>query len=202
MKNLRAKIRDVRNNVRLITDKKKTGGGGSWSFISLTAIYTALNPLLDEYNLDIEIEDISYEMGEFIKVSVVDIETGVSKNATVRIKENDKQGIQHAQNREAQKSFFVRTAIISLFRLNIETYNDKGANDISGAKQDMEQINLLIRKLKVKAGMSYIEKIEIENGKKIADLPLATLQAYMAKVEEIIKRKREVANKGAKNESK
>jgi len=197
MKKLRQKIVNVRNNVRLITDKKKTGGGGSWSFISLTALYTALNPLLDEYNLDIEIEDISYEMGEFVKVSVVDIETGVSKNATMRIKENDKQGIQHVQNREAQKSFFVRTAIISLFRLNIETYNDKGSNDIAGAKQDMEQINLLVRKLKVKAGVEYVKKIEIENGKKIADLPLATLQAYMAKVEAIIAKR-----KAKQNESK
>jgi len=201
MKKLRQKIVNVRDNVRLITDKKKTGGGGSWSFISLTALYTALNPLLNEYNLDIEIEDISADNGEFVKVSVIDLESGIEKSSIMKLKESDKQGIQHVQNREAQKSFFVRTAIISLFRLNIETYNDKGANDIAGAKQDMEQINLLVRKLKVKAGVEYVKKIEIENGKKIADLPLATLQAYMAKVEEIIKRKREVA-KGSKNESK
>jgi len=196
MKKLRQKIVNVRNNVRLITDKKKTGGGGSWSFVSLSALYTALNPLLDEYNLDVEIEDIFNENGEFVKVSIVDLETGIEKSSIMKLKESDKQGIQHVQNREAQKSFFIRTAIISLFRLNIETYNDKGANDIAGAKQDMEQINLLVRKLKVKAGVEYVKKIEIENGKKIADLPLATLQAYMAKVEAII------AKRKAKNESK
>jgi len=192
MKKFRLKIANVRNNVRLITDKQKTGGGGSWSFISLTALYIALNPLLDENNLDIEIIDSFDEQGEFLKISIVDIDSGLTKDSLFRIKPHalDKQGIQYATNREAQKSFFVRTAIISLFRLTVETYKGNGIGDIRGAKEDMEQINMLIRKLKVKAGMNYIKKIELENGKKISDLTLYQLQTYVDRVEEnILKRK-------------
>jgi len=58
MKELRLKIRDIRNSLQLLADSRKTGGGGTWEFITLSSLYSALNPLLDEKDLDIEIEDL------------------------------------------------------------------------------------------------------------------------------------------------
>ena len=165
MKKLRLKIIAIRNSVKLITDKKKTGTGGVWDFVTLHALYTALNPLLIENGLDIEISDSFDDVGEYLTVSVVDLDSGVSKDSRMRIKPHaiDKHGIQYATNRESQKSFFVRTAIISLFRLKIQTTTEAGLSDIRGAKDEMEQSNTLIRKLKVNAGAKYIKKMELES---------------------------------------
>jgi len=159
MKNLRLKIRDIRNSLQLLADSRKKGGGGTWEFVSLSGLYSALNPLLDEKDLDIEIEDISADNGEFIKVSVIDLESGVSKSSMMKLKEGDKQGIQYVQNREAQKSFFVRTAIISLFRLNILTSKETGVTNIGEAK-GYNNYNSLVAKLKLKQELNTLKKLK------------------------------------------
>jgi len=196
MKNLRQKIRDIRNSLQLIADSKKTGGGGTWEFVSLSGLYSSLNPLLDEKDLDIEIEDIYNENGEFIKVSIVDLETDASKSSTMRLKDSDKQGIQYVQNREAQKSFFVRTAIISLFRLNILTSKETGVTNIGDAK-GYNNYNSLVAKLKLKAGAEYIKKVEAKYQKPISQLDYSTIEKLLIQVEKKI-----AERKGAKNESK
>jgi len=195
MKKLRTKIRDIRNSLQLLADSKKTGGGGTWEFVSLSGLYSALNPLLDEKGLDIEIEDISGDNGEFIKVSIVDLDSGVEKNSIMKLKESDKQGIQYVQNREAQKSFFVRTAIISLFRLNILTSKETGVSNIAETK-GYNNYNSLVAKLKLKAGKGYIQKVEAKYQKPINQLDYQTIEKLLGQVE------RAIAEKGAKNESK
>jgi len=169
MKNLRLKIRDIRNSLQLIADSRKSGGGGTWEFVSLSGLYSSLNPLLDEKGLDIEIEDITEDNREFIKVSIIDLESGVSKSSIMKLKESDKQGIQHVQNREAQKSFFIRTAIISLFRLNILTSKETGVSNIGEAK-GFNNYNTLVAKLKLKAGTEYIKKVEATTQEKMGGL--------------------------------
>jgi len=196
MKNLRQKIIEIRNSLQLIADSRKSGGGGTWEFVSLSGLYSALNPLLDEKDLDIEIEDISNENGEFIKVSIVDLESGVSKSSIMKLKDGDKQGIQHVQNREAQKSFFTRTAIISLFRLNILTSKETGVTNIGEAK-GYNNYNSLVAKLKLKAGAEYIKKVEAKYQKPISQLDYSTIEKLLIQVEKKIAERKE-----AKNESK
>jgi len=196
MKELRQKIRDIRNSLQLIADSRKDGGGGTWEFVSLSGLYSSLNPLLDEKDLDIEIEDISADNGEFIKVSVIDLESGVSKSSMMKLKEGDKQGIQYVQNREAQKSFFVRTAIISLFRLNILTSKETGVTNIGEAK-GYNNYNSLVAKLKLKAGAEYIKKVEAKYQKPISQLDYSTIEKLLIQVEKKIAERKE-----AKNESK
>jgi len=218
MKELRQKIRDIRNSLQLIADSRKSGGGGTWEFVSLSGLYSSLNPLLDEKDLDIEIEDIYNENGEFIKVSIIDLESGASKSSTMKINTPDikvslgdtpvtqdiaKQiksiiptGIQYVQNREAQKSFFVRTAIISLLRLNILTSKETGVTNIAEAK-GFNNYNTLVAKLKLKAGAEYIKKVEAKYQKPINQLDYQTIEKLLNQVEKKI-----AERKGAKNESK
>jgi len=218
MKNLRLKIRDIRNSLQLIADSKKTGSGGTWEFVSLSGLYSSLNPLLDEKDLDIEIEDISADNGEFIKVSVIDLESGASKSSTMKINTPDIKvvlgdtqitqdtakyiksivptGIQYIQNREAQKSFFVRTAIISLFRLNILTSKETGVSNIGEAK-GYNNYNSLVAKLKLKAGRGYINRVEAKYQKPINQLDYQTIEKLLIQVEKKIAERKE-----AKNESK
>jgi len=195
MKNLRQKIRDIRNSLQLLADSRKSGGGGTWEFVSLSGLYSALNPLLDEKGLDIEIEDIGADNGEFIKVSVIDLDSGVSKSSTMKLKESDKQGIQHVQNREAQKSFFVRTAIISLFRLNILTSKETGVTNITGNRTKNSN-STIIAKLKLKAGATYIKNVEEKYKCSIYDLSSNQLEKLLKSVE------KKIAERGVKNESK
>ena len=195
MKELRQKIRDIRNSLQLLADSRKTGGGGTWEFVSLSGLYNSLNPLLDEKDLDIEVEDFVNDNGEFIKVSVIDLDSGASKSSTMKLKESDKQGIQHVQGREAQKSFFVRTAIISLFRLNILTSKETGITNVAG-NNDTNSNNTIIAKLKLKAGAKYIENVEEKYKTSIYNLDYQTLSKLLKSVEKRIK------EKGAKNESK
>jgi len=178
MKELRQKIRDIRNSLQLIADSRKDGGGGTWEFVSLSGLYSSLNPLLDEKDLDIEIDDISADNGEFIKISIIDLESGVSKSSMMKLKESDKQGIQYVQNREAQKSFFVRTAIISLFRLNILTSKETGVTNITGNRTKNSN-STIIAKLKLKAGATYIKNVEEKYKCSIYDLSSNQLEKLL-----------------------
>jgi len=113
----------------------------------------------------------------------------------MKLKESDKQGIQHVQNREAQKSFFIRTAIISLFRLNILTSKETGVTNIEQNK-GYNNYNSLVAKLKLKAGKGYIQKVEAKYKKPINQLDYQTIEKLLGQIE------RAIAEKGAKNESK
>jgi len=192
MKNLRQKIVEIRNSIQLLADSRKSGGGGTWEFVSLSGLYSSLNPLLDEKGLDIEIEDISEDNGEFIKVSVIDLDSGISKSSMIKLKDSDKQGIQHVQNREAQKSFFVRTAIISLLRLNILTSKETGVTNIAETK-GYNNYNSLVAKLKLKAGAEYIKKVEAKYQKPINQLDYQSIEKLLKQVEKAI-----VERKGVK----
>jgi len=218
MKELRKKIKEVRNNIKLVTDKEKKGAGGIWTFVSLEALYRALNPLLDEYDLDIEIIDSFDEIGEYITISVIDLET--DKRITSKMRLDSKpninislgntsidvvtgkqikaiigSGINRVQDREAQKTYLIRTSIISLFRLEIETVRE-ASNEIRQGKETMEVANMLIRKIKL-GGNTFVRQVEEYYGMPLGKLNISQLQVAYNRLQE-----RRKSKKGGKNENK
>jgi len=204
MKKLRRKIKEVRNNIKLVTDKEKKGAGGTWTFVSLESLYRALNPLLDEYNLDIEIIDDFDEVSEFITISVIDLDSDESISSKMRLKEKPninitlgdtliddatgKQirniigtGINRVQDREAQKTYLIRTGIISLFRLEVETVRE-ASNEIRQGKEAMEVANMLIRKIKL-GGKDFVSQVEEYYGSPLGKLSIDKLQVVYSRLQ-------------------
>ena len=186
---LRKKIQNVRKEAKLATDKKKTGAGGSWEFISLSGLYDSLEWLLEKYNLDIEILDTIERGEEVLSVSIVDLDSDEVKTALYRIRNVEKNtGLQYAQDREAQKTFFIRTAIISLFRLKVETSNDSDVNSIVDGKLS-NKYNALLTEIKDRATPTYIANIEAQMKLKLEELTIENLERIVKQLDKIEKNK-------------